>query len=401
MFKGKFASRQENDSPALKLDNGSQIAVVGGGPAGSFFSYFFLDLAERVGLDVNVDIYEQQDFSRCGPAGCNHCAGTLSESMVQILGAEGINIPSNVVQRGIDSYVLYMNVGTVRIKTSIQEKRIATMYRGAGPLGEKDVNGESFDGFLQRLAVKKGAQIIRERVGNINFDDNLPIVISRKGLSKTYDLIVGAVGVNTTTLKLFEQLKSGYRQPRITKTFLCEYLLGDEMVKRYFGNSIHIFLLNIPRLKFAAIIPKGNYVTMCLIGEGIDKQLIKSFLETAEVKQCFPSDWNLFKERPCQCFPKINIKGTIKPFADRLVLIGDCAVTRLYKDGIGAAYSTAKAAATTAIFQGVSSDDFKQHYLPTCKSISNDNTIGKIIFTFTRWIQKKDFSKRGIFRMVV
>ena len=60
---------------SLQLDDGSQIAVMGGGPAGSFFSYFLLDMAERVGIDVQVDIYEPKDFSRPGPPGCNHCGG--------------------------------------------------------------------------------------------------------------------------------------------------------------------------------------------------------------------------------------------------------------------------------------------------------------------------------------
>jgi hypothetical protein len=34
---------------AWNLASGSSVAVVGGGPAGSFFAYFLLDLAQRVG----------------------------------------------------------------------------------------------------------------------------------------------------------------------------------------------------------------------------------------------------------------------------------------------------------------------------------------------------------------
>ena len=45
------------------------------GPAGSFFSYFLLKMAETIDLDVAVDIYEPRSFSHCGPAGCNHCGG--------------------------------------------------------------------------------------------------------------------------------------------------------------------------------------------------------------------------------------------------------------------------------------------------------------------------------------
>ena len=58
-------------SASLALDSGSRVGVIGGGPAGSFFSYFLLQLAQRLDIDVGVDIYEWRDFSVPGPAGCN------------------------------------------------------------------------------------------------------------------------------------------------------------------------------------------------------------------------------------------------------------------------------------------------------------------------------------------
>ena len=88
-----------------------------------------------------------------------------------------------------------------------------------------------------------------------------------------------------------------------------------------------------------------------------------------------------------------------QPFADRIVFIGDIGVTRLYKDGIGAAYRAAKAAATTVIFQGISSNDFREHYWPTCRNIEIDNSIGKIIFMVTELIQKFKFARRAVLRM--
>ena len=42
----------------LQLNDGSSIAVVGGGPAGSFFTYFALDFAKRLDLDIAIDVYE-------------------------------------------------------------------------------------------------------------------------------------------------------------------------------------------------------------------------------------------------------------------------------------------------------------------------------------------------------
>jgi hypothetical protein len=74
-----------------------------------------------------------------------------------------------------------------------------------------------------------------------------------------------------------------------------------------------------------------------------------------------------------------------RPYADRLVLIGDSGVTRLYKDGIGAAFRTAKAAATTAG--------------PACRAIATDNRIGKVIFGFTSLFKISRVSRRAMFRM--
>jgi len=119
----------------MELSDGSRIGVAGGGPAGTLTSYFLLDIAERVGLELELDIYEARDFSQSGPAGCNMCGGIISESLVQMLATEGINLPPSVVQRGIDSYVLHADAGEVHIRTPLEEKRIAALHRGSGPKG--------------------------------------------------------------------------------------------------------------------------------------------------------------------------------------------------------------------------------------------------------------------------
>ena len=66
MLERKFARRPEDQGLELKLGNGSRVAVLGGGRAGSFFSYFLLDTAQRVGLDIQLDIYEPRKFSSVG-----------------------------------------------------------------------------------------------------------------------------------------------------------------------------------------------------------------------------------------------------------------------------------------------------------------------------------------------
>jgi flavin-dependent dehydrogenase len=372
--------------------------VIGGGPAGSLFTYFLFEMAERIGMELAVDIYEPRDFTKPGPQGCNMCGGIISESLVQLLATEGINLPSSVVQRGIDSYVLHMDVGTVRIEPTHREKRIAAVYRGGGPRGVGESRWHSFDAHLLDLAKGRGAQVHHERVEGIDWNGGKPRITTKKGTSAGYDLLVGAVGVNTGALKIFEEMGAGYRAPGTTKTYICELFLGEKTIKTYFGNAMHMFLLNLPRLEFAALIPKGDYVTMVMLGTGIDKSLVEAFFSAPEVRKCFPPDWSPAADS-CRCSPAINISAAVKPFADRMVLIGDSGVSRLYKDGIGGAYRTAKAAARTAVFEGVAEEDFRKGYLPVCRSLSIDNGIGKVVFGITGLIQKMTVLRKGLLRM--
>ena len=388
-----------NTAEKYKLKDGSKIAVIGGGPSGTFFSYFLLDMAARIDLKLHVDIYDSRDFSSDGPPGCNMCGGIISESLIQALATEGIDLPPSVVRRGIESYMLHMDAGSVQVKTPTYEKRIGAIYRGAGPRGIKESQWESFDGYLLGLAKDKGANVIKGRLEKVALNSGLPEIQMKGGTPQVYDLLGIAAGVNSSALKLFENLNQGYAAPKTTKTFICEYYFGRETITKTLGNSMHTFLLDLPRLEFAAIIPKGDYVTTCMLGKDIDKDLVKAFLTRPEVTRCMPKNWK-WDEYVCYCMPKMNIKGSSRAFMDRIIFIGDCAVSRLYKDGIGAAYRTAKAAVSGALFEGVSAESFEKFIWPAYKKLENDNKIGKIIFFAVGLIQKIPLMRRAILKMI-
>ncbi len=380
--------------------DGSQVAVIGGGPAGSLFSYFLLDIAERAGLDLQVDIYEPRDFSLPAPQGCNMCAGVISETLIQNLATEGINLPASIVQKAINSYVLHTDQGSQRIEAAQQEKRIGAIFRGGGPRGMSELKFQGFDEFLLSLAQKKGARVIRSRVTAVERVEDFPAIQAQDRPLERYDLLATAAGVNTNMLKLFEQEAPDYRPPKTTRTALREYFLGKEAVDQHFGESLHVFLLDIPRLDFAMIVPKGDYVSVCLLGYEIDASLIQAFLTSLEVKSCFPDTWR-WDQPVCQCAPRINIQAAIRSYADRIVFIGDSGITRLYKDGIGSAYRSAKAAAACAVLQGISAQDFQEYYEPFCRKMHADNQLGKLIFSLTHIMKHLPFAQKAILRMAV
>jgi hypothetical protein len=84
-----------------------------------------------------------------------------------------------------------------------------------------------------------------------------------------------------------------------------------------------------------------------------------------------------------------------------MVFLGDSGVSRLYKDGIGAAYRAAKYAAATAIFHGISQEDFQQHYWKRLKGYGGDNRLGKFIFAVANQIKSRRFATHALVQMVV
>ena len=390
-----LGSLEENE---FELGDGSRVAVVGGGPSSSFFAFFLLKMARTIDLDIEVDIYEPRSFNYCGPAGCNHCGGIVSESLVQILAAEGIVLPDTVVQRGIESYVVHMDVGDVAIESPVHEMRIAALYRGNGPREGGDTPLESFDDFLQGMAVERGARIVRQLVTGFEWEGERPQLQFADRKAADYDLVAVAAGVNSKIIGMLEDHPAGFEPPKTTRAYICEFRSSEEEMFRMLGSSVHVFLLDIPRFEFAAIIPKGPFATVVMVGDDLDEELVHRFLNNPVVRRTLPTD---IVPCVCSCKPLINLGARKRPYGDRIVLIGDSGVTRLYKDGIGAAFRTGKSAATTAVFNGVSKEDFEKNFWPTCRNITRDNAVGRIMFATNTIMKNSRLTRRAMLNMAV
>ena len=383
----------------MPLEEGSRVCVVGAGPAGAMFTFFLLQMARRAGLVLKVDVYEPRDFSKPGPAGCNNCGGIISEWLVQTLAMEGINLPDKVVQRGLDSYSMHLDIGSVVIETPHQQKRIATVHRGGGPRDAKDSPWGSFDAHLFGMAIEAGANWIRNKVVELRYTDNGIQVQPNNGEFVDYDLVVMATGKRTQALKMLDKLDIGYVPPEMVKAYISEIHMGNAEITSQLGNSMHLFLPDIPNVKFGALIPKGDYVTLCMLGKKITNESVAAFTSRPEVRRCMPPHW-VMPEKLCHCSPSLSIRGARKPYGNRFLCVGDCSVSRLYKDGIGAAYRAAKAASVAVVHEGVSAKALETHYWPTLKSLARDNDYGRLIFLVTHLIQKSSLLRRGVLRMV-
>jgi flavin-dependent dehydrogenase len=366
----------------LQLHDGSRIAVIGGGPAGSFFALHALDLARQRGLRIQVFIFEGKDFSQRGPKSCNKCAGILSSHLVHNLHSLQLRFPPQVIMGEIRSYVLHLGEGMVEINQPDPERRIVSVYRGTGPrLGDLPP-GVSFDAWILSEALNRGAELIRERVTAVTGDER-PAVATRS-TALTCDLVVLATGVNSRLPHLPDL---GYERPA------TEVMSQDELaVSEMSGNHrVHIFTGRPAGVIFAGLVPKGPYVNVSLLGHKLAKDSVGKLLEMNQVRRMLRAD----PRRLCGCNPRIAVSMAQNYYADRFVAVGDAAVTRLYKDGIGSAFLTARQAARVAVGVGTSERAFRQGYAAFCESISRDNRIGRMLFAIWDRTQRSRVGTRA------
>jgi flavin-dependent dehydrogenase len=366
------------------LRSGSRIAVIGGGPAGSFFVHSAQKWAERKGLAASLVIFDGKDFLERGPRGCNLCAGVIAGSLEEKLRDEGLALPENRIINRIEGYTLHSAGDSLRLSCAEGgHKAIATVFRGNGPRYSTFPHVISFDDFLLSWAQDRGARVISRPVWEIRLpqkdDDPVSLYYGDRRSPERYDadLAVGAFGVNTFLLKLVRGLGFGYSPPATLTTFQAEFRMGPEEVKEKFANDIHVYLPRSKTIRYATIIPKGEYVTVSVVGkDNATPDLAREFFNLEGIKRVLPP------ARPhCSCYPRIAVSAAKNPFSSRLVIIGDASFSRHYKNGIESAFLTARMAAEAAFDRGVDASSLGRAFCrPAQRLIGRDNLYGRALF---------------------
>ena len=55
------------NTSSKRIGTGSKVAIIGGGPAGSFFALYLRNYAEERGIQLQITIYQQRNFSEVAP----------------------------------------------------------------------------------------------------------------------------------------------------------------------------------------------------------------------------------------------------------------------------------------------------------------------------------------------
>lgn len=361
-----------------------RLGIIGGGPAGSFFAHFASRWAHRLQIPISLVIFDGKSFQKSGPTGCNLCAGVVSRSLQLRLKEEGIFLPAKRIMSWVEGYRLHVQDESIRLESPPgRQGKVATVFRGNGPRYARFPDIISFDDFLLNWAQDMGAKVIPFPVQSLRFPEKEaePIIV-RYGSSPSrlaeeeVDWLIGAFGVNTNLGQKIQHLGLGYVPPGTRLTYQAELKFPDEIREELIGHDIHIFFPRHRLIRYATLIPKGQFTTLTIIGwKDVSPEILKEFYELPEIKRYLPPS------RPtCFCYPRIVVSSCRPPKNPRFLLVGDAAFCRYYKNGLESAFHSARLAAQ-AIFENYSGKNSnKIYYHRANKLIIKDNFYGRVLF---------------------
>jgi flavin-dependent dehydrogenase len=394
---------------SLSLQNGDRVAIVGGGPAGSFFAITLLREARRLNRHLDVFIVEKRgptvpnsDEFQC--KGCNFCAGLISPRLNQILGAQGLAVPDEIIQGHIDYVWIHGQWKNFRLRVP-PDARMYSVFRGSLP-GRRMGRPAGFDGFLLGEAVKEGARIVYGEVQEIAYGaSGMPNLTVRAPSGETVSLdarfVSIATGINAHCgfdyredglIASVKRMNPAFVPGKSRKTLIFELDVGEDYLKRNMNREIYFIESGSKRLalEHTALIPKGRFLTVAMIGKCIDEavlprdtqQIVRDFLTLPQIDRILPGI--AAASLACACAPRMTVTTATLPFGDRFAIIGDAVGSRLNKDGLYSAHATASRLAETVLHVGIDNQALARGYGKTVKWLVADSRFGRMVFAASR-----------------
>jgi flavin-dependent dehydrogenase len=427
------ATAQRSRGP-LPLPDAATVVVVGGGPAGSFFAIHLLRRARQSGRSIRVIILEKkneicfyQPAGFCSWEGCNYCAGGISPRLASILREEGLGLPDEIVESRAREVVVHGDWKSVRLPVP-DGREMLTVFRGSRPR-QRTGRYENFDSFLLHTAIDEGAEVITAEVTRANYSaQGRPVIAYRaptqpedaddETLEADFAVFAGGVnrspGMDMASDALFAQLQAmipGLRPPKVRQALIAEMqavgspdpdvLLavdGEVHFAQYGSKELHI--------EMSSLVPKQLWVTVVLLGKSIDRAqpseflgIMQQFVELPHIRRLLPPGVHL---RPgCSCHPNMTVGAAKEPVGNGVALVGDMAVSRLYKDGLYSARTTAAALADCILDRGIDRDSLRRWYVPVVTAFDRDNRYGRIIFLLSRWVFSHPAFSRVLYQAIL
>ncbi|HSL91956.1 MAG TPA: hypothetical protein VK863_04840 [Candidatus Limnocylindrales bacterium] len=381
------------ESSGRPLRDGASVGVIGAGPAGTFFTLHLLSLLGKEGRAASVSLIDRKTFSHSGPSGCNMCAGAIGPAMVEKIRDFSLPFDSRVIRGTVEGYEIHGRDVSVTVRHP-ERREIYTVFRGGGPVHSTE-GTRSFDQFLLDAAMARGAEFLNERVESVEKTSAGYRLAFPGGATRDFDFLVGAFGVNTN---LSRKLPFGYRPPKTWHTVQAEIPAGNEFIAQRLQNRIHIVPARGKAIRFLAITPKDDFLTLTGIGEYVkiaDLETERS--HNRLLSSLLPSEPKVL----CHCHPQVPIGVARFPYSDRMAIIGDAFISRHLKNGIESSHDTARTLATAVTTAGISEPALRDHfYRPCLRLFRYDNVWGRGLFGIYESVLRKGHLSDAYLRSV-
>ncbi len=344
------------------LRDNETVVIIGGGPAGSSCGIMLSQLARRSGVQLRIIIFEPKDFS----TERNICSGVLSPPFQKLLSTLGLELPQDIVQRRISGYMLH-------------SAREAIFLKDQDETGEPTltVDRADLDNFLLESARQLGVIVMDDIVVDVRPATDKVLVVSSGGGRILADVVVGAFGLNSFALRLFETYLPGYHRPQATRSILTDIPMEPTVIDQVFEDAVYALLVDsLPRIEFAAITPKRDHVTINVVGKEIAGEDMDAFLNLPWTRKLVPNGTDP-QPRFLNSFPSSPARHI---YGDRFVSIGNTSglLRPLKGKGINTSLITGIEAARTMMKVGISRQAFDD-FSVRCHALAEEYRYGIVL----------------------
>jgi digeranylgeranylglycerophospholipid reductase len=318
----------------------SDIAVIGGGPCGSYAAY----TAAKLGAEVTVC----EEHETIGAP--KHCSGHLNITSLRHL---GLQIPRGAIENEIRGAVFHSPLG----KEFVLRCRAPVTYV---------VNRELFDKNLADLAVKAGVHyLLKSRVRSLLFDSASVNGVALNGNEKRIEanVVIDAEGCSSALLKKagLQELKSHMMVRGIQAEVDGVKGIPRDMVEMYLGR-------NVAPGFFAWIIPRmdGSAKVGLATGTGDPRKYLRRFMEKHPV-----ASLKLRKSRVTSLsLHPIPLAGPLpKTYSNGFLVVGDAASQVKPTTGGGVIFGlTCSMVAGEVAYEAMKNGNFSQAFLSQYES---------------------------------
>jgi len=424
------ASAMSPKSNPTPFEDNGRVAVIGGGPAGSFFAISFLRSIEKTGRKASLTIIEKKNpepqaddasFFSCRE-GCNYCAGGISPMLADALEQEDLVLPEEVIAGRIRSLTVHGDWKSIELRV-LESRKMFAVFRGSRPKTRLD-QYRNFDSFLLGAARRAGADIVTGEVDDVRYAESGKPIVSYQSFENgralhnmvEADFVVFAGGVNQSIgasraakplSSILRKLIPGFSPPQVRKALIGEIEIQKDAGSLLEG-EIHFVEYGSKALKIemSSLIPKGNYITVVMLGRAVDemdlahkKPLLEAYLALPQIRRILPA--GTVARLACTCHPRMAVGHARHPVGERVAMIGDMAWSRLYKDGIYSAYLTASALSRAILNAGIGRDALAISYGREIRRLSRDNTFGRFVFMLNRLVFANPALSRILYQAVL